>query len=223
MCNLSQGILERGEARGEAIGKAKEGAKFIFNMYEKGYTLEQISDIADKDIQEIKNSSEPQFAPESYVSKFFENDYTTGKQNSTSRTLSPKGEVRIIKDKANKSFYSSEAKAMPKLTEKEGMTPIDRKCLEAGISRLELSRRSGVSARTLEAWGKRLRIPRDVYQLNKVAKALGCQKNQGGLSNGNHEKSGFAGFGADRRHPCWPWSRQLHCGGTKTEFWHHPN
>jgi len=31
-----------------------------------------------KDIQEIKNSSEPQFAPESYVSKFFENDYTTG-------------------------------------------------------------------------------------------------------------------------------------------------
>ena len=63
---------------------------------------------------------------------------------------------------------------MPKLTEKEGMTPIDRKCLEAGISRLELSRRSGVSARTLEAWGKRLRIPRDVYQLNKVAKALGC-------------------------------------------------
>lgn len=49
------------------------------------------------------------------------------------------------------------------------------------------------------------------------------QKNQGGLSNGNHEKSGFAGFGADRRHPCWPWSRQLHCGGTKTEFWHHPN
>jgi len=63
---------------------------------------------------------------------------------------------------------------MPKLIEKEGMTPIDRKCLEAGISRLELSRRSGVSARTLEAWGKRLRIPRDVYQLNKVAKALGC-------------------------------------------------
>ena len=51
---------------------------------------------------------------------------------------------------------------MPKLTEKEGMTPIDRKCLEAGISRLELSRRRGVSARTLEEWGKRLRINRDV-------------------------------------------------------------
>ena len=39
-----------------------------------------------------------------------------------------------------------------KLTIKEGMTPIDRKCVEMGISRLELSRRSGVSPRTLEAW-----------------------------------------------------------------------
>ena len=62
-----------------------------------------------------------------------------------------------------------------KLTIKEGMTPIDRKCVEMGISRLELSRRSGVSPRTLEAWGKRLRIPRDVYQIYKVALALGCR------------------------------------------------
>lgn len=58
MCNLSQGILERGEAigeaRGEAIGKAKEGAKFIFNMYEKGYTIEQIADVAEKNAEEVK-------------------------------------------------------------------------------------------------------------------------------------------------------------------------
>ena len=46
MCNLSQGILERGEAKGEA--------KFIFNMYEKGYTLEQIADVAEKSFEEIK-------------------------------------------------------------------------------------------------------------------------------------------------------------------------
>lgn len=46
MCNLSQGILERGEAKGEA--------KFIFNMYEKGYTLEQIADVAEKSVEEIK-------------------------------------------------------------------------------------------------------------------------------------------------------------------------
>ena len=50
MCNLSQGILERGEAR----GKAKEEERFILNMYKKGYTLEQIADVADKSIQEIE-------------------------------------------------------------------------------------------------------------------------------------------------------------------------
>ena len=58
MCNLSQGILERGEAigkaKGEAIGKTKEGTKFIFNMYEKGYTLEQIADVAEKSVEEVK-------------------------------------------------------------------------------------------------------------------------------------------------------------------------
>ena len=64
---------------------------------------------------------------------------------------------------------------MPKLTAREDLTPIDRKCLELGISRLELSRRSGVSPRTLEAWGKRTRIPRDVYVLYQVAQALDCQ------------------------------------------------
>ena len=64
---------------------------------------------------------------------------------------------------------------MPKLTAREDLTPIDRKCLELGISRLELSRRSGVSPRTLEAWGKRTRIPRDVYVLYQVAQALECQ------------------------------------------------
>lgn len=65
---------------------------------------------------------------------------------------------------------------MPRLKlDREDLTPIDRKCTEIGISRLELSRRSGVSARTLEAWGKRLRIPRDVYILRKVARALDCQ------------------------------------------------
>ena len=51
MCNLSQGILERGEA----IGKTKEGTKFIFNMYEKGYTLEQIADVAEKSVEEVRS------------------------------------------------------------------------------------------------------------------------------------------------------------------------
>lgn len=64
---------------------------------------------------------------------------------------------------------------MRKMAITDNMTRIDRKCIEAGITRAELSRRSGVPVRTLEAWGKRLRVPRDVYVLQKVAQALGCQ------------------------------------------------
>ena len=40
---------------------------------------------------------------------------------------------------------------MPKLTERANMIPIDRKCMEKGISRRELARRSGVPSGTLEA------------------------------------------------------------------------
>jgi len=64
---------------------------------------------------------------------------------------------------------------MRKMTITENMTRIDRRCIEAGITRTELSRRSGVPLRTLEAWSRRLRVPRDVYQLHKVAQALECQ------------------------------------------------
>lgn len=46
MCNLSQGILERGEAKKEA--------KIILNMHKKGYTLEQIADVTDKSAKEIE-------------------------------------------------------------------------------------------------------------------------------------------------------------------------
>lgn len=42
MCNLSQGILEKGEA------------KIILAMYKNGYTVEQIASATDKDIEEIK-------------------------------------------------------------------------------------------------------------------------------------------------------------------------
>lgn len=56
----------------------------------------------------------------------------------------------------------------------ENMTPINRKCIEAGISRRELATRSGVPLVTLGQWARRVRLPRDVYQLYKVAQALGC-------------------------------------------------
>lgn len=54
MCNLSQAILERGEARGEARGKTMAENIFIKNMYKKGYKLEQIADVTEKSIEEIE-------------------------------------------------------------------------------------------------------------------------------------------------------------------------
>lgn len=47
MCNLSQGILERGIAQGI------EGV--IINMHKKGYPLEQIADAVEKDIEEVES------------------------------------------------------------------------------------------------------------------------------------------------------------------------
>ena len=63
---------------------------------------------------------------------------------------------------------------MRKMTLTDHMTPIDKKCIERGITRAELSRQSGVPIRTLEGWAKRARTNPNVYQLYKVAKALDC-------------------------------------------------
>lgn len=46
MCNLSQGIRE------DATDEANE--KFIMNMHKKGNTLEQIADMAEKSVEEVK-------------------------------------------------------------------------------------------------------------------------------------------------------------------------
>lgn len=45
-CNLSQGIREDGKAIGET--------KIILSMHEKGYTIEQIAEVAEKSLSEIK-------------------------------------------------------------------------------------------------------------------------------------------------------------------------
>lgn len=50
MCNLSQGIREKGRAE----GRAESEAEFILNMHKKGYTLEQIADVSGKSIEEIE-------------------------------------------------------------------------------------------------------------------------------------------------------------------------
>ena len=57
---------------------------------------------------------------------------------------------------------------------REDMTPIERRSIEQGISRAELSRRSGVPIRTLESWADRSRVNPSVYQLYKVAQVLEC-------------------------------------------------
>ena len=46
MCNLSTGIEEK------ATEKTSE--KFILNMYKKGYTLDQIADVAETGVDEVK-------------------------------------------------------------------------------------------------------------------------------------------------------------------------
>lgn len=63
------------------------------------------------------------------------------------------------------------------MSQKSNENPIKMEIIrkEQGISHQELSRRSGVPIRTLEGWSSRARLPRDVYQLLKVAKVLGCQ------------------------------------------------
>ena len=50
MCNLSEGI----EEKGIAIGRAEGEAELIIKMYKNGFTAEQIASATDKDIEEVK-------------------------------------------------------------------------------------------------------------------------------------------------------------------------
>ena len=66
MCNLSQGIKEQayvegtengiaiGKQEGITIGKREEIAETIVKMYRKGYEAEQISDILDMEVEEVR-------------------------------------------------------------------------------------------------------------------------------------------------------------------------
>ncbi len=62
MCNLSEGILEKGIAKGMAKGRIEGEKKIILNMYKNNFTLEQIALAADKSVEEIESiieTSEP--------------------------------------------------------------------------------------------------------------------------------------------------------------------
>ena len=50
MCNLSQGLVEEGIAEGIAKGEAG----IIIKMYNKGFTVEEIAETIDKDVEEVK-------------------------------------------------------------------------------------------------------------------------------------------------------------------------
>ena len=66
MCNLSQGIKEQayvegtengiaiGKQEGITIGKRQGIAETIVKMYRKGYEAEQISDILDMEVEEVR-------------------------------------------------------------------------------------------------------------------------------------------------------------------------
>ena len=42
----------------------------------------------------------------------------------------------------------------------------------SGLSRVDLARQSGVPVRTIDDWENNRRLPRDVYQLKKIANVL---------------------------------------------------
>lgn len=54
MCNLSQGIKENGIKEGIKEGKIEREQRFIMKMHANGYTLEQIADVAEKSVEEIR-------------------------------------------------------------------------------------------------------------------------------------------------------------------------
>ena len=76
MCNLSQGIKEQayvegtengiaiGKQEGITIGKREGIAETIVKMYRKGYEAEQISDILDMEVEEVREIIENEkFSP----------------------------------------------------------------------------------------------------------------------------------------------------------------
>ena len=65
MCSLSQGIKGDGIVIGRAEGQIITETRIIINMYNKGFTAEQIVAVTDKDIEDVKiiiTEKEPAFA-----------------------------------------------------------------------------------------------------------------------------------------------------------------
>lgn len=64
---------------------------------------------------------------------------------------------------------------MPRRIEmKDNMHPIAKRLVKQGMTKKTLAEKSGVPLATIDQWTRRVRKPRDVYQLQKIAKALDC-------------------------------------------------
>ncbi|MCM1027305.1 MAG: hypothetical protein NC432_12790, partial [Roseburia sp.] len=53
MCNLSQGIREKGRLEGRVEGRTEEKERIIHKLHGKGYALEVIADIVEESIAEV--------------------------------------------------------------------------------------------------------------------------------------------------------------------------
>lgn len=54
MCNLGQGLLEKGEARGEAKGESKKEIENIISFYMDGDSVERLARVMKKSETEIR-------------------------------------------------------------------------------------------------------------------------------------------------------------------------
>ena len=54
MCNLSEGVKEAGIAIGEVRGEVKARKDIVGKMYKNGFSIEQIAQITEIDIKEVK-------------------------------------------------------------------------------------------------------------------------------------------------------------------------
>ena len=63
---------------------------------------------------------------------------------------------------------------MRKIKLTDNMTPLAKKLVERGMTKKELSERSGVPLNTIDQWARRVRKSPNAYQLYKVAKVLEC-------------------------------------------------
>ena len=54
MCNLGEGIFERGMAQGIEVGIMNGIESVIVNMHKKGYPLGLIADAVEKDVKEVE-------------------------------------------------------------------------------------------------------------------------------------------------------------------------